>query len=83
MPKEKPVQLSIDAESVAAARKELQAITRGNPLAEAAVAGFSDWEAVEALERMWAVALGADQEDEGPAPSTEEEPSERRPLPRE
>ena len=51
-----------DAASVAAARRELRSLVRGNPIAEAAVVGFSDWEAVRALERMWSVALSDDAE---------------------
>jgi hypothetical protein len=52
------VQINIDPVSVATARRELRSMARGNEIAEAAVAGFSDWEAVRALERMWSVALG-------------------------
>ena len=63
--KETPVQLDIDAASVATARRELRSLVRGNQIAEAAVAGFSDWEAVQALERMWSVALGGDPVEEG------------------
>lgn len=63
--KETAVQLDIDAASVATARRELRSLVRGNPIAEAAVAGFSDWEAVQALERMWSVALGGDPVEEG------------------
>ncbi len=58
---QRSVQLEIDPLSVATARRELRSIVAGNAIAEAAVAGFSDWEAVRALERMWGVALGADQ----------------------
>jgi hypothetical protein len=47
----KPVQLRIDPESVRHARRTLAGIVRGNPIAEAALEGFSDWEVVEALER--------------------------------
>lgn len=70
---EKPVQLSIDPASVAVAKRELKEIVRGNPIAEAAVDGFSDWEAIEALERMWAVALTSVPE-EDPQPVEDEEP---------
>ncbi len=70
---EKPVQLNIDAASVAVARRELKEIVRGNPIAEAAVEGFSDWEAIEALERMWAVALTSVPA-EAPQPVEDEEP---------
>ncbi len=47
---------SIDPASVAATRAELLKIVRGNSIAEAAVEGFSDWEAVEAMERLLTVA---------------------------
>jgi hypothetical protein len=47
---------SIDPKSVAQARADLQAIVKGIPIAEAAVEGFSDWEAIEGLERLWAAA---------------------------
>jgi hypothetical protein len=43
---------SIDPKSVAKARAELREIVKGIPVAEAAVAGFSDWQAIEALERL-------------------------------
>ncbi len=56
-PKQTSVQLGIDPASVAGARRELRKMARGNPVAEAAVEGFSDWESVRALERMWSVAL--------------------------
>ncbi len=44
----------IDPKSVAKARAELRAIVKGVPVAEAALAGFSDWQAIEALERLQA-----------------------------
>ena len=44
--------LSIDPRSVAAAREELRAMVRGVPIGEAAVAGFSDWQVIEAIERL-------------------------------
>lgn len=56
---------SIDAESVAAARAELHDIVQGNPIAEAAVEGFNDWQVIESMERLWAAA-----EPETPSPSS-------------
>jgi hypothetical protein len=44
---------SIDYKAIAAYREQLRAMCRGVPLAEAAVADFSDWEVVEAIERLW------------------------------
>jgi predicted membrane GTPase involved in stress response len=54
---------AIDADSVAGYREQLKAMTHGVPVAEAAVDGFSDWQVVEVMERMWAVAVGADEDD--------------------
>lgn len=50
----KAARFSIDAESVAKARSELREIVKGIPLAEAAVEGFNDWQAIEAMERLQA-----------------------------
>jgi hypothetical protein len=47
---------SIDPQSVVVHRAELLEIVRGQPLAEAAVEGFSDWQVVAAMERLWAAA---------------------------
>jgi hypothetical protein len=55
-----PVQLGIDPETVVQVRRALAEMVHGNPIGEAAVAGFTDWEAIEAFERMWAVAIGRD-----------------------
>jgi hypothetical protein len=68
----KPVQLRIDPESVRHARRTLAEIVRGNPIAEAALEGFSDWEVVEALERMWAVGLEPDRAENEPDPAEDE-----------
>ncbi|MGB7588687.1 MAG: hypothetical protein WBM00_08265 [Solirubrobacterales bacterium] len=51
---QKTERFSIDAESVAAYRAELQKMAHGQPLAEAALEGFSDWQVIEAMERLWA-----------------------------
>lgn len=53
---ERKDRFSIDPASVAATRAELQEIVRGNAIAEAAVEGFNDWEVIEAMERLVAVA---------------------------
>jgi hypothetical protein len=45
---------SIDAKAVAAYRVQLRKMAKGFPIAEAAVDGYSDWQVVEAMERMWA-----------------------------
>jgi hypothetical protein len=50
------LRLSIDPESVEATRSELEEIVRGTPIAEDAVDGFSDWQAIESMERLWAAA---------------------------
>jgi hypothetical protein len=50
----KAARFSIDPESVAEARAELREIVKGIPVAEAAVEGFSDWQAIEAMERLHA-----------------------------
>lgn len=63
------MQLRIDPESVRQSRRELAQIVRGNPIAEAALEGFSDWEVVEALERMWAVGLEPDRAENEPDPA--------------
>jgi hypothetical protein len=68
----KYVQLPIDPESVRVARRALAEIVRGNPIAEAALEGFSDWEAVEALERIWAVGLEPDRAENEPDPAEDE-----------
>jgi hypothetical protein len=74
---DKPVRLRIDPESVRHARQALAEIVRGNAIAEAALEGFSDWEAVEALERMWAVGLEPDRgEDEPDRAASERDPVE-------
>jgi hypothetical protein len=65
----KRMQLRIDPESVRQSRRELAQIVRGNPIAEAALEGFSDWEVVEALERMWAVGLEPDRAENEPDPA--------------
>jgi hypothetical protein len=49
---------AIDAKSVAGYREQLKAMAHGMAVAEAAIDGFSDWQVVEAMERLWAVALG-------------------------
>lgn len=56
------IRFGIDPESVAAMRAELQEIVRGTPIAEAAVEGFSDWQVIEAMERLWAA--GTSDQDE-------------------
>jgi hypothetical protein len=56
---------AIDPQSVAAARAELAEVVRGIPIAEAALEGFSDWEVVEAMERLWAGAM-VDQDEARP-----------------
>lgn len=48
--------LPIDPESVEATRDSLEAIAEGSSVAEAAVAGMNDWQAIQAIERMLAVA---------------------------
>lgn len=53
--------LEIDAESVAQYRQELREMVRGNALGEAALEGFSNWEVVEAFERMLTVASPQDE----------------------
>jgi hypothetical protein len=68
----KHLQLRIDPESVRQSRRELEQIVRGNPIAEAALEGFSDWEVVEALERMWAVGLEPDRAEDEPDPAEDE-----------
>jgi|SoimicmetaTmtLPB_FD_contig_31_94365_length_334_multi_3_in_0_out_0_1 hypothetical protein len=68
----KHLQLRIDPESVRQSRRELAQIVRGNPIAEAALEGFSDWEVVEALERMWAVGLEPDRAEDEPDPAEDE-----------
>jgi hypothetical protein len=68
----KHLQLRIDPESVRQSRRELAQIVRGNPIAEAALEGFSDWEVVEALERMWAVGLEPDRAEDEPDPAENE-----------
>jgi hypothetical protein len=68
----KRMQLRIDPESVRQSRRELAQIVRGNPIAEAALEGFSDWEVVEALERMWAVGLEPDRAENEPDPAEDE-----------
>ena len=68
----KHMQLRIDPESVRQSRRELAQIVRGNPIAEAALEGFSDWEVVEALERMWAVGLEPDRAGNDPDPAEDE-----------
>jgi hypothetical protein len=68
----KRMQLRIDPESVRQSRRELAQIVRGNPIAEAALEGFSDWEVVEALERMWAVGLEPDRAEDEPDPAEDE-----------
>jgi hypothetical protein len=68
----KPGQLPIDPESVRVARQTLADIVRGNPIAEAALEGFSDWEAIEALERLWAVGLAPDRAGDEPDPAEDE-----------
>jgi hypothetical protein len=50
----KAARFSIDPEGVAKARAELCEIVRGVPIAEAAVEGFSDWQVIEAMERLQA-----------------------------
>jgi hypothetical protein len=62
----KSLRLGLDPETVAVARRELREIVRGNATAEAAVESFNDWEAVRALERLWAVADsdGQDEDDD-------------------
>ncbi len=44
-------------------------MAHGTPIAEAAIDGFSDWQVVEAIERMWSVGTQIEQEagDELPA----------------
>jgi hypothetical protein len=67
------VQLGIEPESVVQVRRALAEMVRGNPTGEAAVAGFTDWEAILAFERIWAVAIGDDQ-----AADRREPPTDRR-----
>ena len=45
---------SIDPTSVADYRVQLREMARGVPIAEAAVEGFTDWQGVVAMERLWA-----------------------------
>jgi hypothetical protein len=52
---------AIDANSVVGYREQLKAMAQGVPPAEAAIDGFSDWQVVEAMERMWAVAAMDDE----------------------
>ncbi|MCW2988892.1 MAG: hypothetical protein JWM24_1830 [Solirubrobacterales bacterium] len=65
------LRLSVDPQSVAAARADLRAMVRGNPIAEAAVEGFNDWEVIEAMERLWGAAT-SDQPAEEPGPPLNE-----------
>lgn len=48
------LRLEIDPASVRAARSELRRIASCSPIAAAAVEGLSDWQAIEAMERLWA-----------------------------
>jgi hypothetical protein len=47
---------SIDPTSVADYRVQLREMARGVPTVEAAIEGFSDWQVVVAMERLWAAA---------------------------
>ncbi len=47
----------IDPQSVADARARLREMVQGIPIAEAAVEGFSDWQVIEAMERLWAAGV--------------------------
>jgi hypothetical protein len=49
---------NIDPESVATARAQLLEMARGMPVAEAAVEGFTEWQVIEAMERLWAAGAG-------------------------
>lgn len=53
---QKKNRFNIDPASVAAMRAELQGIVQGNPIGEAAVDGFNDWQVIEAMERLWTAA---------------------------
>jgi hypothetical protein len=61
-------QLSIDPETVAAARAQLRAMAEGIPVAEAAVDGYTDWQVIEAIERLWTA--GVSDLDEPEIPET-------------
>ena len=58
---------SIDPEAIADYRKQLRTMAQGSPIAEAAVGGYSDWQVIEAMERMWAAA-GVDAEEPADTP---------------
>lgn len=55
MSEHRSARFGIDPESVTASRAQLREIVRGTPIAEAAVEGFSDWQVIEMMERLWAV----------------------------
>lgn len=69
----------IEPAAVADYRAQLAEMVRGVPVAEAAVEGFSDWQVVEAMERLWAAGTGPIELSAGEAPEDEaptgEEPS--------
>jgi hypothetical protein len=44
---------SLDPDSVAGYREQLRAMAAGIPFAEAAIEGFSDWQVLRAIERLW------------------------------
>ena len=52
------LRLDIDPTSVRAARSELRRIASGSPIAAARAEGLSDWQAIEAMERLWAAGRG-------------------------
>lgn len=68
--------VAIDPVSVAMAREQLRAMARGMPIAEAAVEGFSDWQVIEALERIWTVGTAQMEKDteSGQGPSLLQDP---------
>jgi hypothetical protein len=45
---------SLDPDAIAEYREQLRAMAAGIPIAEAAIEGFSDWQVIGAIERLWA-----------------------------
>ncbi len=64
----KAARFSIAPESVAQARAELREIVKGIPIAEAAVEGFNDWQAIEAMERLQAAEPMSRADSDSPSP---------------
>src|SRR4051794_11670742 len=46
---------SLEPDAVADYREQLRAMAAGIPIAEAGIEGFSDWQVVMAIERLWAL----------------------------